>query len=134
MRTERARERWRSALAVAVLAGAWVAVACGGPATAPAKPTEGTTPAQQQQQQAQTGGTATIPIGADPVMNPWHPNAFVESLFVNRVLFAGLAKPGKDLAPAADLASSWQAVRRWPELDVQPAQRRQVERRPSIYR
>ena len=46
-------------------------------------------------QQAQTGGTATIPIGADPVMNPWHPNAFVESLFVNRVLFAGLTKPGQ---------------------------------------
>lgn len=43
-------------------------------------------------------------------MNPWHPNAFVESIFVNRVLFAGLAKPGKDLAPAPDLAASWQAA------------------------
>ena len=106
MRSERAHERWRSALAVAVLAGAWVAVACSGPATAPAKPTEATSPAQQ----AQTGGTATIPIGADPTMNPWHPNAFVESLFVNRVLFAGLTSPGKDLAPASDLASSWQAA------------------------
>jgi peptide/nickel transport system substrate-binding protein len=106
MRSERARERWRSALTVAVLAGAWIAAACGAPSTAPAKPTEATTPAQQ----AQTGGTATIPIGADPTMNPWHPNAFVESLFVNRVLFAGLTKPGKDLAPASDLASSWQAA------------------------
>ena len=94
MRSERARERWWSALAVAALAGAWFAAACGAPATAPAKPTEATTSAPQ----AQTGGTATIPIGADPVMNPWHPNAFVESLFVNRVLFAGLTKPGKDLA------------------------------------
>ena len=37
-------------------------------------------------------------------MNPWHPNAFVESIFVNRVLFDGLTKPGKDLTPAPDLA------------------------------
>jgi peptide/nickel transport system substrate-binding protein len=59
---------------------------------------------------AQTGGTVTIPIGADPTLNPWHPNAFVESVFVNRVLFDGLTKPGKDLAPAPDLASSWEAA------------------------
>lgn len=54
------------------------------------------------------GGTVTIPIVADPTLNPWSPNAFVESLFVNRVLFDGLTKPGKDLAPAPDLASSWE--------------------------
>jgi peptide/nickel transport system substrate-binding protein len=59
--------------------------------------------------QAQTGGTATIPIGADPTMNPWHPNAFVESIFVNRVLFDSLTRPGKDLAPSPDLATSWEA-------------------------
>jgi peptide/nickel transport system substrate-binding protein len=59
---------------------------------------------------AATGGTATLPIGADPTLNPWHPNAFVESLFVNRVLFGGLAKPGKDLNPAPDLAASWKAA------------------------
>jgi peptide/nickel transport system substrate-binding protein len=53
------------------------------------------------------GGTVTIPIGADPTLNPWSPNAFVESLFINRVLFDGLTKPGKDLAPAPDLAESW---------------------------
>jgi peptide/nickel transport system substrate-binding protein len=58
---------------------------------------------------AATGGTVTLPIGADPTLNPWHPNAFVESLFVNRVLFGGLAKPGKDLNPAPDLASNWKA-------------------------
>jgi len=52
----------------------------------------------------------TLPIGADPTLNPWHPNAFVESLFVNRVLFGGLAKPGKDLNPAPDLAASWKAA------------------------
>src|SRR5207248_11315399 len=46
---------------------------------------------------------------SDPTLNPWHPNAFVESLFVNRVLFGGLAKPGKDLNPAPDLATSWKA-------------------------
>jgi peptide/nickel transport system substrate-binding protein len=77
------------------------------PTTAPAaaaKPT--TAPAAGQ---PQTGGTATIPIGADPTMNPWHPNAFVESLFVNRVLFAGVTRPGKDLLPAPDLATSWEA-------------------------
>jgi peptide/nickel transport system substrate-binding protein len=74
------------------------------PTTAPAaKPTAA--PAA-----ATTGGTATMPIGADPTLNPWHPNAFVESLFVNRVLFGGLAKPGKDLNPAPDLAASWKAA------------------------
>src|ERR687888_887232 len=54
-----------------------------------------------------SGGTVTIPIGADPTLNPWSPNAFVESLFINRVIFEGLTKPGKDLAPAPDLAESW---------------------------
>src|SRR5919197_6489367 len=53
------------------------------------------------------GGTVTIPIGADPTLNPWSPNAFIESLLINRVLFAGITKPGKDLAPAPDLAESW---------------------------
>jgi peptide/nickel transport system substrate-binding protein len=55
-----------------------------------------------------SGGTVTIPIVADPTLNPWSPNAFVESVFVNRVLFDGLTKPGKDLAPAPDLAESWE--------------------------
>ena len=54
-----------------------------------------------------SGGIVTIPIGADPTLNPWSPNAFVESLFINRVIFEGLTKPGKDLAPAPDLAESW---------------------------
>jgi peptide/nickel transport system substrate-binding protein len=54
-----------------------------------------------------SGGTVTIPIVADPTLNPWSPNAFVESVFVNRVLFDGLTKPGKDLAPAPDLATTW---------------------------
>src|SRR5579859_502425 len=59
---------------------------------------------------ATPGGTVTIPIGADPTLNPWHPNAFVESIFPNRVLFGGLARPGKDLNPAPDLATSWKAA------------------------
>lgn len=54
------------------------------------------------------GGTATIPIVADPTLNPWSPNAFVESVFVNRILFAGVTKPGKDLAPVGDLATKWE--------------------------
>jgi peptide/nickel transport system substrate-binding protein len=57
----------------------------------------------------QAQGSVAIPISADPTFNPWHPNAFVESVFPNRVLFAGVTKPGKDLQPAADLASSWSA-------------------------
>jgi peptide/nickel transport system substrate-binding protein len=73
-------------------------------ATAAAQPAQ---PAQQAGQ-PQTGGTVTIPIGADPTLNPWHPNAFVESVFPNRVLFAGLTRPGKDLQPAPDLASKWE--------------------------
>jgi peptide/nickel transport system substrate-binding protein len=77
------------------------------PTAAPAAPAaQPTTAAQPQVQQ---GGTVTIPIGADPTMNPWHPNAFVESIFVNRVLFDSLTKPGKDLNPAPDLAKSWSA-------------------------
>jgi peptide/nickel transport system substrate-binding protein len=70
---------------------------------AAAQPTTAAAPATQ-------GGTVTLPIGADPTLNPWHPNAFVESLFVNRVLFGGLAKPGKDLNPAPDLSTSWKAA------------------------
>src|SRR5258708_5139375 len=58
----------------------------------------------------QTGGTVTIPIAADPTMNPWHPNAFVESIFVNRGLFDSLTKPGKDLTPAPDLSVSWESA------------------------
>ena len=64
-------------------------------------------PAAQAPGAPVAGGTVTIPIVADPTLNPWSPNAFVESLFVNRVLFDGLTKPGKDLAPAPDLAASW---------------------------
>ncbi len=56
-----------------------------------------------------SGGTVTTPIGADPTFNPWHPNAFAESIFINRVMYAGLTKPGKDLAPAPDLATKWEA-------------------------
>ena len=63
--------------------------------------------APSAQGQPVAGGTVTIPIGADPTLNPWSPNAFVESLFINRVIFEGLTKPGKDLAPAPDLATSW---------------------------
>ena len=54
-------------------------------------------------------GSVTIPIAADPTMNPWHPNAFVESVFPNRVLFGSVTKPGVDLQPAPDLAHSWSA-------------------------
>lgn len=54
------------------------------------------------------GGTVTIPIIDDPTFNPHHPNHFVESVMVTRVLFNGLTKPGKDLAPSPDLAADWE--------------------------
>ncbi|REJ17658.1 MAG: ABC transporter substrate-binding protein [Caldibacillus debilis] len=53
------------------------------------------------------GGTVTIPIVGDPIFNPWHPNAYAESNLVNRVIFSGLTKPGKDLTPAPNLAKEW---------------------------
>ncbi len=83
-----------------LLVAALAASAC-----SPTQPGGSTAPSAQSAPVA--GGTVTIPIGADPTLNPWSPNAFVESLFINRVLFDGLTKPGKDLAPAPDLAESW---------------------------
>jgi peptide/nickel transport system substrate-binding protein len=90
-----------SRLSVAVaLTAIIVTTACtGGSAPSPASSQSDGVPV--------SGGTVTIPIVADPTLNPWSPNAFVESVFVNRVLFDGLTKPGKDLAPAPDLATSW---------------------------
>lgn len=91
----------RSIAAVA-LATLIVAAACSSaaaPAATSGSPAAGT---------PVSGGTLTIPIVADPTLNPWSPNAFVESVFPNRVLFDGLTKPGKDLAPAPDLAASWE--------------------------
>src|SRR5438105_8910288 len=78
--------------------------------TAPTQASVAGAPTQAGAAVGSPGGTVTIPIGADPTLNPWHPNAFVESIFANRVLFGGLAKPGKDLTPAPDLAASWQAA------------------------
>jgi len=55
------------------------------------------------------GGNAVVyPIVADPTFNPWHPRAFVESVFPNRVIYNGLTKPGKNLQPAPDLAERWE--------------------------
>src|SRR5213593_2574264 len=86
----------------AVMVVAALAVsACASP-TAP-----GASTAPSAQSGPVAGGTVTIPITADPTLNPWSPNAFVESLFINRAIFEGLTKPGKDLAPAPDLAESW---------------------------
>lgn len=85
-----------------IIAPLLVATACAGPATAPSP--SGSAAASGA---PVTGGTVVIPIVADPTLNPWSPNAFVESVFPNRVLFDGLTKPGKDLAPAPDLAESW---------------------------
>lgn len=99
-----------------VLIAAMVA-ACGGtpagpPQSAPsnnAAPTAAPAPTTAAAAQPIDGGTVTTPIGADPTFNPWHPSAFAESVFIYRVLFDGLTKPGKDLAPAPDLATKWEA-------------------------
>src|SRR5258708_14848831 len=88
----------RRALVAAIFPATLVVAACTQQPAGPAAQASGTPVA---------GGTVTIPIVADPTLNPWSPNAFIESLFVNRVLFDGLTKPGKDLAPAPDLAASW---------------------------
>lgn len=80
------------------------APAAAAPTTAAPAPTAASAVAQPTQ-----GGTVTTPIGADPTFNPWHPSAFVESIFINRVMFEGLTKPGKDLAPAPNLATKWEA-------------------------
>jgi peptide/nickel transport system substrate-binding protein len=88
------------AVALTALTAVMVTTACTGGGTP-------SSTASQSVGTAVSGGTVTIPIVADPTLNPWSPNAFVESVFVNRVLFDGLTKPGKDLAPAPDLATSW---------------------------
>lgn len=54
------------------------------------------------------GQRITLPIVDDPLFNQLHPNAYVESVMVNRVLFNGLVKQGKDLDTAPDLAESWE--------------------------
>ena len=89
------------AVSTLALIGALLVSAC----TGAAQP--GASTAASAQGMSVAGGTVTIPIGADPTLNPWSPNAFVESLFINRAIFEGLTKPGKDLAPAPDLAESW---------------------------
>ena len=87
------------------------ASATNAPASATTAPAAATAaPAAAATAAPSPGGTVTLPIGADPTLNPWHPNAFVESIFPNRVLFGGLAKPGKDLNPAPDLAAAWKAA------------------------
>src|SRR5438128_4162874 len=63
-------------------------------AAAPTQASAAGAPTQASAPAGSPGGTVTIPIGADPTLNPWHPNAFVESIFANRVLFGVLARPG----------------------------------------
>jgi peptide/nickel transport system substrate-binding protein len=89
------------ALRAFALVGALLVSAC----TGAAQPGASVAPSAESGPVA--GGTITIPITADPTLNPWSPNAFVESLFINRAIFEGITKPGKDLAPAPDLAESW---------------------------
>ena len=84
-------QRRRFAIPALALVGLLLVSACTG-ATQP-----GASTAPSASGAPVAGGTVTIPIGADPTLNPWSPNAFVESLFINRAIFEGLTKPGKDL-------------------------------------
>lgn len=58
-----------------------------------------------------SGGTATLPIVADPTFNPWYPSVGIESVFPDRVLFDGLTRPGVGGRPEADLATKWKAAK-----------------------
>lgn len=85
--------------------------ACGG-GSAPAGDQGGgapgaSDPGEPASEGPRSGGTVVIPIVDDPIFNPHHPNHFVESVMVTRVLFNGLTKPGKDLQPSPDLAEDW---------------------------
>src|SRR5258708_27784954 len=80
----------RRALVAAIFPATLVVAACTQQPAGPAAQASGTPVA---------GGTVTIPIVADPTLNPSSPNAFVESLFLNRLLFDGLTNPGKYLPP-----------------------------------
>ena len=82
----RARAMMALLLGLALVAG-FLAPASGGPAV---------------------GGSVVFPIVGDPTFNPWHPRHFIESIPATRVLFNGLTKPGKDRAPAPDLAERWE--------------------------
>jgi peptide/nickel transport system substrate-binding protein len=113
------------AIVVCLLIALLVVAGCAAPApqSQPAE-TQPTTEAQAQPAESQPttapaaepaatgepveGGTITIPIIDDPTFNPHHPNHFVESVMVTRVLFNGLTKPGKDLKPSPDLAADWE--------------------------
>ena len=69
--------------------------------------TDGTNSTDAASGEPVKGGEVSIPIAADPTFNTWHPNAYAESNVVNRIIFTGLTKPGKDLAPAPALAEEW---------------------------
>lgn len=59
----------------------------------------------------QTGSnrsTVVIPIVDDPLFNPWHPRAYVESIFVTRAIFADLGRPDLAYSPSPYLAKSWE--------------------------
>ncbi|MCG8479245.1 MAG: ABC transporter substrate-binding protein [Spirochaetales bacterium] len=93
-------KRVRGTVVAVVVIAALMLASCGGEATEDAPVAGGG--------EAVSGGSIAIPIVADPIFNPWHPNAFAESNVINRVLFSGLTKPGLDLAPAPDLAARWE--------------------------
>lgn len=61
------------------------------------------------QDEPKQGGTFTLAITADPVLNPLISTG-VHSILVNKVLFNGLTKPEPDtLQPVPDLAESWES-------------------------
>src|SRR5699024_12076672 len=53
------------------------------------------TSADGENGKSKDGGNVSMPIEADPLFNPWHPNAYAESNIVNRIIFQGLTKPDR---------------------------------------
>ncbi|HEX6988830.1 MAG TPA: ABC transporter substrate-binding protein, partial [Bacillota bacterium] len=112
--TWKRRRAWLGLVAVLTTLAVMLAACGGGSAPAGdqgAAPGDGAPSGGESPEPAaegpQPGGTVVIPIVDDPIFNPHHPNHYVESVMVTRVLFNGLTKPGKDLQPSPDLAESW---------------------------
>lgn len=57
------------------------------------------------------GGSLTFATNADPTLNPWAPNAVVESNLINELIFEPLVRYNKkDLSPSPGLATSWKVA------------------------
>ncbi|MBF6595967.1 MAG: ABC transporter substrate-binding protein [Thermaceae bacterium] len=64
-----------------------------------------------QAQDYDPNGSLTFATNADPTLNPWAPNAVVESNLINELIFEPLVRYNKkDLTPSPGLATSWKVA------------------------